>query len=129
MNKRVNTGAAGAAALLVTYSIVAAQEFPLGKFDGSYQNSAGSRTNITVDIKHIENGIVRGVGTRNTTGRRVSPCNGDYPFTGTLKDGHLDVREESKGGRAEDCSFRLRASVEGNKLKAQFGQNEFVMSR
>ena len=119
-----------AAAAIAATSVVIAQESILGKYRGSYQTRSGRHMVVTLDITSVEDGIVKGMGSLRTTNLKGGACRGDYPFTGTLKDGELDVRAEEKGGPAGDCNFRVRATIEGGQLKARFGQNEeFTMSR
>ena len=117
------------AALAVTSAVIA-QESIIGKYSGSYQTRSGRHMLVTLDIKSVENGTVKGIGSLSTTNLKGGACRGDYPFTGTLKDGQLDVRADEKGGPGGDCNFRVRATIEGDQLKARFGQNEeFIMSR
>lgn len=116
-------------AALIACPAAIAQESIAGNYSGSYQNKSGRFTIITLDIKSVENGVVKGIGSWRTTSRSGGPCLGNYPFTGTFQDGKLDVKSDEKGGKGGDCDFRVRATVEGGQLKARFGQNEFIMSR
>lgn len=115
-------------ALTLLAAPVYADESLIGRYSGDYVNSSGNMTTITLDIRSIDNGVVKGIGTWHSSAVRGGNCRGTYLFTGTLADGQLDVRGDAKGGPGGDCTFRVRATVDGKRLKAKLGQNEFVMS-
>jgi hypothetical protein len=107
-----------------------AQDSPIvGKYSGGYDSTAGTRITIELDVKNFQNGEVTGTAKRYSTARRQGQCAGEYPVAGTFKDNALRVRSTEKGGAAGDCGFSLTAVMEGGKLMAKLGQNEFVMTK
>jgi len=105
-----------------------AQELVPGKYSGTYQYSPNTSVNVVLDIKSVENGVVSGTASSRSTARQQG-CSGEYQISGTFKGNTLRVRSTEKGGAAGDCTFSLSATLEGDKLRAKRGQNEFDLTR
>ena len=117
-----------AAALLAGAAATAwAQADVTGKYSGSlvaqYQ---GRDTNVglAMVISSAENGRVKGVATLNG-----GPCLGDYPFEGFLKGTEIGVRSNTKGGRAGDCEFGMRGTLEGNRIIGTYGRYPLQLTK
>jgi hypothetical protein len=88
---------------------------------------------ITLDITSIENGAVQGRGERQGTDqsgiRFKMGCIGSFPLTGTAKGSTVDLRAAEKFGAAGDCQFRIRGTVQGNKIIGKIGQSDIELSK
>ena len=119
--------------VFVASSVAIAQDSSLvGKYSGDFQGGR-SVTGIVLNIKSIEDGVVKGTVERFTSGRGMhgtgAACTGEFPVEGTYKGNALQVRSVEKGGRADDCGVNLRMQVEGNKLVGTFGKNNLTLSK
>ena len=103
-------------------SVAGAQESLIGKYTGSYasttRNGNTIQRGVELTIVSVDNGVVKG--TAEVT--RRGSCSGAYPMEGKLEGKTLVMRSTEKGGSASDCSFRLKATHEGNKLVGTVGQ-------
>ena len=97
-----------------------------GRYTGNlvvqYQGRDSS-VGLTLVIASVENGRVKGVATLG------GPCAGDYPFEGFLKGTELGVRSNTKGGRAGDCEFGMRGTLEGNRITGTYGRYPVQLSK
>ena len=119
-----------AALLAVSAFPAAAQE--AGKYTGSYINNQGNTTALVLDITSLEGGKIEGTGQRQgftQTGNPTQACSGEFPLTGSLKGTELEVRSAQKFGRAQDCSFRLRGTMSGNKIQGKVGGSEVELKK
>jgi hypothetical protein len=105
------------------------QEALVGKYSGHYQGPQGSDIRLALDIKSVDNGVVKGTLERRVSSRRGGACDGEFPVAGTIKENNLDVRTIEKVGKAEDCTYRLRMDVQGSKLVGTMGKNEITLSK
>jgi len=108
------------ATLLTMTPLVMAQENVTGKYTGSFVAQAFGRdvdVGLTMVISSFEEGVVKGVATMGG-----HACPGDYPFEGSLKGGELAVRSNVKGGRAGDCTFGMRGTLQGNTIAGTMGR-------
>lgn len=118
---------AAAAVLLACAASVAAQDSVTGRYSGSLiAQMSGRDVNIglTMVIASVENGRVKGVATMGGMS-----CSGDYPFEGYLKGTELAVRSDVKGGRAGDCTFAMKGTLEGNKITGTAGRYPLQLSK
>lgn len=121
-----------ASILLLASSGAGAQDAPIiGKWSGSYTGGRGTPITVRVvlDIQSVEGERVKGAGGVSSTMMRGQGCSGEFPVEGTFKDNTLRVKATEKFGAGGDCTFALTGTVEGNKLLAKRGQNEFVMTK
>jgi hypothetical protein len=91
-----------------------------GKYNGNLVAQYMGRdtsVGLTLVIASAENGRVKGTATLGG-----GPCAGDYPFEGFLKGNELGVRSNVKGGRAGDCEFGMRGTIEGNRITGTYGR-------
>ena len=98
-----------------------------GKYSGSFTTQALGRdaeVGLTVVISSVENGRVKGVATMGG-----QSCAGEYPFEGYLKGTELGIRSNVKGGRAGDCTFGMRGTLEGNRIVGTFGSYRVQLSK
>ena len=110
-----------------------ADELTPGKYSGSF-SSGRSTISIVLDIKSVENGTVQGIGERHGTdqsGKRFQRgCIGSFPLKGTAKGDTIDLQSAEKfGGSGEECQFRIRGTVSGNKILGKIGQNDVELTR
>ncbi len=119
-----------AALLVAVASPASAQE--AGKYTGSYINNQGNNTSLVLDIKSVEGGKIEGTGQRqgfSQTGLPTQACSGEFPLTGTVNGAAVEVRSAQKFGRAQDCSFRLRGTMTGNKIQGKVGGSDVELTR
>jgi hypothetical protein len=117
--------------LLVSAS-AAGQDTPItGKWSGSYTGGRGTpiTTRVVLDIQSVEGERVKGKGSVNSSMMRGQGCSGEFPFEGTFKENTLRVKATDKFGPGGDCTFGLSGTIEGNKLSAKRGENEFTMTK
>ena len=98
-----------------------------GKYSGSYTvqfHGRDAEIGLTLDIASVENGRVKGVATMGG-----QSCAGEYPFEGYLKGNELGIRSNVKGGRAGDCVFGMRGTVEGNRFVGTYGSFPVRLSK
>ncbi|HEX2828911.1 MAG TPA: hypothetical protein VHP37_21350 [Burkholderiales bacterium] len=97
-----------------------------GRYTGNlvvqYQGRDSS-IGLTMVIASADNGRVKGVATLG------GPCAGDYPFEGFLKGNELGVRSNVKGGRAGDCEFGMRGTIEGNRITGTYGRYPLQLTK
>jgi hypothetical protein len=106
---------------------VSAQDSPTGTYSGSIvAQSFGADFNVglTIVITSVDDGRVKGVA---TMGGRA--CAGEYPFEGSLKGNELAIRSTVKGGRAGDCTFGMRGTLNGNTITGKIGQYPLQLSK
>jgi hypothetical protein len=121
-----------ASILLLAACVASAEDAPItGKWSGSYTGGRGTpiTTRVVLDIQSVEGETVKGRGSVNSTMGRGQGCSGEFPLEGTFKDNTLRVKAADKFGPGGDCTFGLSGAVEGNKLNAKRGANEFVMTK
>ena len=111
-----------------------AQEMALGRYTATYTSAQTQafQTTITLDIRSVESGNVRGIGTRYTllqNGRPGRLCVGEFPISGTVKGDDVDIGSSQKFGGTEDCSFRLRGKFSGDKIEGKIGPIDVVLTR
>ena len=127
MTHRMRKHAAAFALLAGSLGTAWGQGDVTGRYSGSlvaqYQ---GRDTNVglTLLISSAENGRVKGVATLGS-----GPCAGDYPFEGFLKGAELGVRSNTKGGRAGDCEFGMRGTLEGNRITGTYGRYPLQLAK
>src|SRR5688572_11736903 len=93
---------------------VQAQENVTGKYSGSFVTQIQGRdtqVGLVMVISSVDDARVKGVATISG-----QVCGGDYPFEGYLKGTELGVRSNVKGGRAGDCTFGMRGTLEANRI-------------
>ena len=98
-----------------------------GRYSGSFvAQSFGADVNVgmTVVISSVEGGRVKGVATLDG-----QSCGGDYPFEGYLKGTELGIRSNVKGGRAGDCTFGMRGTLEGSRIVGTYGPYPVQLSK
>jgi hypothetical protein len=118
------------AVLMFGSSFAVAQDNPMvGKWSGSYVSGKNTTVRVVLDVKNVDGEKIQGTGTLYSSARRGGECSGEYSVEGTLKGKELRVRSTEKGGPAGDCNFNLAGTLEGNKLLAKRGQNEFEMTK
>ena len=113
-------GALGAAA-------DAAQEDVTGKYSGSIVvpfQGRDAQVGLVMVISSVEGGRVKGVATMSSP-----TCGGDYPFEGFLKANEIGVRSDVKGGRAGDCSFGMRGTIEGDRIVGTIGRSPLQLNK
>lgn len=120
--------------LFIATSHVTAQDASLtGTYSGNFQSGNNHATRIVLNIKSVEDGVVKGTIERYASGggRHGSgiACSGQYPAEGTYKGNTLQVRTIDKGGSGGDCGASLNLQVDGNKLVGKFGKNELTLSK
>ncbi len=79
---------------------------------------------MTLVISSVEGERVKGVATMGG-----QSCAGDYPFEGYLKGNELGIRSNVKGGRAGDCTFAMRGTLEGNRITGTYGPYPVQLSK
>lgn len=98
-----------------------------GKYSGSFvAQSFGANYDVglTLVISSVEGGRVKGVATLGG-----QSCGGEYPFEGYLKGTELGIRSNVKGGRAGDCVFGMRGTLEGNRIVGTYGSYPVTLSK
>ena len=98
-----------------------------GKYSGSYTAQFLGRdaeVGLTLVISSVEDGRVKGVATMGG-----QSCGGEYPFEGYLKGTELGIRSNVKGGRAGDCTFGMRGTLEGNRIVGTYGSYPVRLSK
>ena len=91
-----------------------AEESLVGTYTGTFQGAKrNDKSNgVSLVIASVENGVVKGTATRFQRGA----CNGEYPMEGELSGTALTMKATEKGGSAEDCSFGINVTQQGNTL-------------
>jgi hypothetical protein len=120
MTHRTRDKAAVFALLLGVVVPAGAQGEVTGKYSGSLVAQYLGRdaeVGLAMVISSVEDGRVKGVATMGG-----QACAGDYPFEGTLKGSEIAVRSNTKGGRAGDCTFAMRGTIEGNRITGTAGR-------
>lgn len=113
--------------LLCVYAPVYGQADVTGTYKGSFVvQFRGSDVDIglTLVISAVEDGRVKGVATMGG-----QSCAGEYPFEGYLKGTELGIRSNVKGGRAGDCTFGMRGTLEGNRIVGALGSYPVRLSK
>jgi hypothetical protein len=120
-----------AVALLFSASTLAQEPVLSGKYSGGYTSNRDTQIRLVLDIKSVENGVVKGTISRYSSANRAPQCSGEFPLEGTLKGNQLRIRTAEGSGNTgpDDCVLRLHATVEGNKLLGKVGPNEFELTR
>ena len=127
--------AAGSFCLLLTSFLAAAQELTPGKYTGSYipAQFPNALVSIMVNIKSVENGAITGQGELHATskmGTRLREgCFGGFPIKGTVKGDAVDIMAAEKWGPAGDCQFRVRGTVQGNKIRGKIEESDIELSK
>ena len=104
-----------------------AQDALVGKYAGSFPiqtNRGNVDVGVTVVIASAEDGKLKGTGTYH-----AGPCAGDYPLEGYVKGNAVGLRGTAKGGRAGDCAFGFKGTVEGNRLIGSIGKYEIELRK
>lgn len=110
---------AGLVVLLAVPLHLHAQDSPVGKYSGTFTvpTLTGDRQiGLELTIASVEGGKVKGAARSYSRS-----CGGDFPVEGTYEGSKLEIRSTAKFGPAGDCSFRMRLTVEGNKLVGETG--------
>ena len=101
----------------------------VGTWKGQYITGAQTTHSIALDIKSVDNGVIKGTVQRHTNARVPDVCNsGEYPVEGSVKGNTLRVRGQATL-RGQECSYTLNGTVEGDKILAKVGQREFTMTK
>jgi hypothetical protein len=114
--------ATGFAAVLCISAVAVAQGPVTGTYNGKMEvtTSRGpQRGGVTMVIKSVESGKVKGTGTI-----QQGPCRGDYPIEGNVKGDAIGVISKGKGGASGDCVFGFRGKIDGNRLVGSMGKYE-----
>ena len=116
-----------AAFLFASASAACAQDGVAGTYVGSITAQSGGRDveiGLTMVISSAEAGRIKGVATMGG-----QSCGGDYPFEGFLKGNEIGVRSNVKGGRAGDCDFGMRGTLEGGRIVGTIGRSPLRLSK
>ena len=114
-------------ALLAGNGVLHAQDTVAGSYVGSYdvQTPIGFQSfGITVVISSIENGVVTGTATRHR-----GSCAGELPLRGKYQGNEISLGATAKGGKAGDCGFGFKGTVDGNRLIGKMGSTELVLRK
>ena len=98
----------------------------MGTYKGSYEINTirGQQQGVTLIIAAVEDGKLRGTGSYS-----FGSCAGEYPVEGSVKGNEVGLRATAKGGRAGDCSFGFKGSINGNQLVGTMGKYEVVLRK
>src|SRR5689334_3536494 len=113
--------------LLSLPTMALAQNSPVGKYSGSYQEQAAPSftVGLVLDIASVEDGRVKGVMTVTSRGS----CRGQYPMEGVFKADELRMRSIQKGGASGDCSLVFQGKLEGNAFVGKLGPNDVTLRK
>lgn len=115
-------------ALLVSAATYAQENQNLvGDWGGSYKvHTVRSEVNIGVELKiaAVEGNVV--TGSAKTFGGN---CAGEYQMRGKLDGNNLGMLATNTAGRAGDCKFGFRGTIDGNSIKGTVGTNELNLSK
>jgi hypothetical protein len=99
----------------------------VGDWGGNYKvHTVRSELNIGVDLKitAVEGNVVTG-----SAKTYAGNCAGEYQMRGKLDGNNLGMLATNTAGRAGDCKFGFRGTIDGNSIKGTVGTSELNLHK